>query len=375
MEKNINVILSPMSHCSARAEMPRSSRRRARGGRGRAQGTPKAAHSGSCCLPTPAPMPFPSPRLGTPVVWGHRWPGDNFPGPGRQGRNLHLYLHFLIAPAGFLGQRLALVSMAGFVRTPRTEGGTKGPQWTCHSPTSKAAGGAGRGHRGRGHRGWGHRSLSPLAQPTPGRTQGAPRAGEEAGGQPTLAGRWWFRHCRNSIGDTTPAGLLNGGAESQPPSPGGGSCPVPIEAAQEPDPDVPPGPLSRYFQPAFHPAGVGFFPLPTSLFHLGTVLPARLPAHARLAHRHARSAPALTPGDQQASQNHDQGLGKPGPQTAAASPVPPSRSKAPANAPPHPGHGDGDAAAPATPQERGPITASHTCEGLRVITSSIFLLV
>lgn len=169
MEKNINVILSPMSHRSARAEMPHSSHCRARGSRGRAQGTPKAAHPGSCCLPDPALTPSPSPELGTPVAWGHRRPRDNFPGPGKRRRNLHLYLHFLIAPAGFLGQRQALVSMAGFVRTPRTEGGTKGPQWTCHSPASKAAGGAGRGHRSRGHR-----SLPPPSTANTGADAGSP---------------------------------------------------------------------------------------------------------------------------------------------------------------------------------------------------------
>lgn len=172
-KKNINVILSPMSHRSAQAEMPRSSRHRARGSWGRARGTPKAAHPSSCCMPGPAPMPSPSPQLGTPVARGHQWRRDNFLRPGRRHRNLHLYLHFLIAPAGFLGQRLPLVSMAGFVRTPRTEGGTKGPQWTCHSPASKAAGGAGQGHRGQGHR-----SLPP--PPAPGWTQGALQAGEEA---------------------------------------------------------------------------------------------------------------------------------------------------------------------------------------------------
>lgn len=75
----------------------------------------------------------------------HRWPRGDFASPGRRGRNLHSYLHFLIAPAGFPGQRLALVSMAGFVQTWSTEGGTKRPQWPCHSPASKAAGGAGRG--------------------------------------------------------------------------------------------------------------------------------------------------------------------------------------------------------------------------------------
>lgn len=264
MEKNINVILSPMSHRSARAEMPHSSRRRARGSRGRAQGTPKAAHPGSCCLPGPALTPSPSPQLGTPVARGHRRPRDNFPGPGRRRRNLHLYLHFLIAPAGFLGQRQALVSMAGFVRTPRTEGGTKGPQWTCHSPASKAAGGAGRGHRSRGHR-----SLPPPppAPPTPGRTQGAPQAGEEAGRQPTLSGHWWFWHCWSSGGDTMPVGLLDGGAESQPPSPGGGSRPVPVGSGARARPRC--SPCSRFplFSAGFLSSWGGFlspsnFPIP-----------------------------------------------------------------------------------------------------------------
>lgn len=149
-KKEINVILSPLSHRSAQAETPCSSRRRALRGIEEPEAPQKQlTPAPAACLGPP--RCFPSPTAGTPVAWGHRWPGDNFPGSGKQHRNLHLYLHFLIAPAGFLGQRLALVSMAGFVQTPRTEGGTKGPQWTCHSPASKAAGEAGRGHCGREH--------------------------------------------------------------------------------------------------------------------------------------------------------------------------------------------------------------------------------
>lgn len=254
-KKNINVILSPMSHRSARAEIPRSSRHRARGGWGRARGTPKAAHPSSCCLPGPAPMPSPSPQLGTPVAQGHQWHRDNFLRPGRRHRNLHLYLHFLIAPAGFLGQRLPLVSMAGFVRTPRTEGGTKGPQWTCHSPASKAAGGAGQGHRGRGHR-----SLPP-----------PPSTGADTGSPPGR-GRG-SKHSRDTDGFGTARAVVGTRcwqcSSTEEPSlnhhrPEVAATARPAEVVQEPDPDVPPVLASRYFQPAFHPAGVGFFPLPTS---------------------------------------------------------------------------------------------------------------
>lgn len=247
---------------------------------GRLEKSPGHPKSGSpqLLLPGPAPMPSPSPQPGPPVAQGHRWPRDNFPGPGRQHRNLHLYLHFLIAPAGFLGQRLALVSMAGFVWARRTKGGTKGPQWTCHSPASKAAGVVGQGHRG-----WGHRSLPPPAPTALGRMRGAPQAGEEAGLTPTR--HWWFRHCGSSSGD---ASLNHHHPEV-----------AAAEVVQEPAPDVPPVLASRYFQPAFHPAEVGFFPLPTSLFHLGTVLPARVPALAHLTHHCTHPAPALTPGNQE----------------------------------------------------------------------------
>lgn len=96
---------------------------------------------------------------------------------------------------------------------------------------------------------------------------------------------------------------------------------------------------------------MGFFP--TSLLHLETVSPARLPVPARLTHRCTRSAPALTPGNQQTSPKRDQGLGKPGPRTIAASPVLLSRGEAPANVPRHPDHSN--AAAPAMPQERDPL--------------------
>lgn len=149
-----------------------------------------------------------------PCSWGHQWPRDNFPGPGRRQRNLHLYLHFLIAPAGFLGQRLALVSMAGFVWTPRTEGGTKGPQWTCHSLASKAAGGAGwdGGTTAGGTAAWPPPSAANTgadAGTPPGRGRGRPAA-DTRGTLVVLA--------QSSGGDTTPAGLLRG-ARTRP------SCP------------------------------------------------------------------------------------------------------------------------------------------------------
>lgn len=65
-----------------------------------------------------------------------------------------------------------------------------------------------------------------------------PWAGKEAGWQPTLTGHRWFWHCQSSGGDTTPAGLLDGGAESQLPSPGGGSCPASVGSGARAD--VPP---------------------------------------------------------------------------------------------------------------------------------------
>lgn len=66
--KNVNVILSPMSHRSARVEIPRSWKG--------TRGTPKAAHSSSPCLSGPALTPSPSPQMGTRVAWAHRWPGE-----------------------------------------------------------------------------------------------------------------------------------------------------------------------------------------------------------------------------------------------------------------------------------------------------------
>lgn len=177
--KNVNVILSPMSHRSARVEMPRSCYHRAWGDRKRPEAPQKQLTQLSLPVP-PCSDTFPIPTDGDSVACGHRWPRGNFPSPGRRGRNLHSYLHFLIAPAGFLGLRLALVSMAGFVQTWRTEGGTKRPQWTCHSPASKAAGGAGRGRCGRG---------------TPG-TGGPPGQGERVAGGRCAGTAVGTRTCR-----------------------------------------------------------------------------------------------------------------------------------------------------------------------------------
>lgn len=68
--KNVNVILSPMSHHSARVEMPRSCHHRVWGEQKRAGGTPKAAHSSSLFLSGPALTPSPSPQMGTRHITG-----------------------------------------------------------------------------------------------------------------------------------------------------------------------------------------------------------------------------------------------------------------------------------------------------------------
>lgn len=136
--------------------------------------------------------------------------------------------------------------MAGFVQTWRSEGGTKRPQWSCHSPASKAAGGAGRGHRGRGSA-----ARSPrLPQHPRGRAEGGwwplrwDSRGSSAGDMPAVRlEEWSHNRCR----------------------PEAAAAPRPSEVVQELDPDVPPVLISCYFQPAFHPAGwVAFsFQLPS----------------------------------------------------------------------------------------------------------------
>lgn len=166
-----------------------------------------------------------------------------------------MYLHFLIAPAGFLGQRLPLVSMAGFVRTPRTEGGTKGPQWTCHSPASKAPGGAGQGHRARGHRSlYLHQHRVDVGSPR-GRARGWLVA--DAHGTPMVRAlpeqRWaapWA------------LGQLDGG-----PSAGGGSHPTPIGSGARARPRCSLCSHFPLFSASFPPTSGGFlspshFPTP-----------------------------------------------------------------------------------------------------------------
>jgi len=312
-----------------------------------AEHAPKAAHPDPRRPPAAAPLPSPSSQLGTPAARGHRWPGDNFPGPGKQRGNLHLHLHFLIVPAGFLGPRLVLVSMAGSVRTPRTEG----PRWSCHSLPSKAAGGAGWGHRGRGHR-----HHAPLA---PGRPRGDPRAREEGG--------WHTGHRR--FGDTPPAGLLDGGTKAQPPSPRGGSHHTPSGSRARAGPRRSPVPLSCYFQPAFHPAGVGCFPRPTSPCHFGTVLPTRLPAPARRAH------PALRwpPGSGRAATNTTEALDNPVPKP----PMPAQCHRAATRLRQRPSARRPRWQRRCRPNRvarEGPVTASHTCEGPHVTISRVFFL-
>lgn len=76
MEKNINILLSPMSHCSARAETPRPSRRmllRPWGNERRARGAPRPP-----ALPLGLPTLSPSrcPRPGSVVAQGHQWHRD-----------------------------------------------------------------------------------------------------------------------------------------------------------------------------------------------------------------------------------------------------------------------------------------------------------
>lgn len=251
------------------------------------------------CLSGPALTPSPCPQmgtLGTSVAWGHRWPRDNFLSPGKRGRNLHSYLHFLIAPAGFLGQRLALVSMAGFVQTWRTEGGTKRPQWSCHSPASKAAGGAGRGQcslsspapgdpRARG-RGW-------LVADVPGH----PRF--QRWGRAMLREQWSHHRCPEAAAAPRCRKWCKSWTQMFP------LFSFPVVFSQ----------LSIQLGALLSPSN--------SPLHSGTVLLAAVPIQ-------------LPCWPQGTAEQPEQRAGKPGPHTTAASPVPPSRGEAPANVPPPP---------------------------------------
>lgn len=220
MEKNINVILSPMSHHSARAKMPRSSRFRARGGQGRARGTPKAAHPSSCCLPGPAPMPSPSLQLGTPVAPGTSVAQGQLSWPWKASEEFAFIFAFPNCACGFPGAAPGFGFHGRFCVDPENRGRHKGA--TMDLPLTRIKGGR-RGGTGRGHHGRGHRSLAPPPQRCQhrGGCGDPPQAGEEAGRRRILVGRWWFWHCQSSSGDTTPVGLLRG-ARTRP------SCPPPF---------------------------------------------------------------------------------------------------------------------------------------------------
>lgn len=131
--KNVNVILSPLSHRSARAEVAPVLPER---GLRHPKTSSKPAQNQLSLPARPCSDTFPIPADGDIGV-----PGDNFPslGKARQGFAFP-YLHFLIAPAGFLGQRPAPVSMAGFVRTWRTEGRHK--EATMELPLTRIKGGS-----------------------------------------------------------------------------------------------------------------------------------------------------------------------------------------------------------------------------------------
>nr|XP_026652198.1 uncharacterized protein LOC113459884 [Zonotrichia albicollis]XP_026652199.1 uncharacterized protein LOC113459884 [Zonotrichia albicollis]XP_026652200.1 uncharacterized protein LOC113459884 [Zonotrichia albicollis]XP_026652201.1 uncharacterized protein LOC113459884 [Zonotrichia albicollis] len=131
--------------------MPRSCHHEWRD-RKRAGGTPRAAHCSSVCL-LALLTPSPSAQVGTSEARAHQWPGHiggtsvaqgRLWEPWKARRGFALLFAFPNCACGFPGAALAPVSMAGFVRTWSTGGGTKRPQWRCHSAASKAAGGAGR---------------------------------------------------------------------------------------------------------------------------------------------------------------------------------------------------------------------------------------
>lgn len=158
MEKNINVILSPMSHHSARAKMPHSSRFRARGGQGRARGTPKAAHPSSCCLPSPAPVPSPSLQLGTPVAPGTSVAQGQLSWPWKASEEFAFIFAFPNCACGFPGAAPGFGFHGRFCVDPENRGRHKGA--TMDLPLTRIKGGR-RGGMGRGHHGRGHRSLAP----------------------------------------------------------------------------------------------------------------------------------------------------------------------------------------------------------------------
>lgn len=203
--------------------------------------------------------------------------------------DLHSCLHFLMAPAGFLGQRPAPVSMAGFVRTPRTERRTKGPQWTCHSHTSKAGGGAG----------WGTAAPVPPA-PAPGWTRGDPWAA-------ALGGHQGFGTCGAALGMQW--GCLMEEQSLNRRHPEVAATPRPSEVVQEPDPDVPPVLISCVCSQLSTQLGWVSFPFHLPYACRASEAPCPGSAHTAL----CPSSSCADHREPQTTQNWDQGLGNPGP--------------------------------------------------------------
>lgn len=183
----------------------------------------------------------------------------------------------------------------------------------------------------------------PPALPTPGRMRGPPRAGVEAGRRPILVGRWWFWH-RAAVGTRHRRG-----------------CSV----VQEPDPAVPPcsrfplfsdgfsstwGGFLSYFPTPFRDCLAGEAPCPgsphTPLYPLGSCTDPREPAdQPKTGPRPGKTwSPnhCCKPSAAEQRRGSGQCPSTPRPQQCC-----------------RPGHAT----------REGPITATHTCEVLRVITS------
>lgn len=194
--------------------------------------------------------------------------------------------------------------MAGSVRTLRTEG----PQWPCHSHTSKAGG-------------WG--TAACVIPPTaPWWARGDPSA--EA-----LAGQQGFGTAGAVVGIQW--GCLMDLSCLHPEV---GTTPCPLEVVREPDPDVPPVLISCVS------IQLGRVSFPFHPLRACRASQAACPGSA-----HTLLSPSSSCADHrepQTTQSRDQG-------GETLAPAPSIRGEAPASISPHPGHGDGDAATPATP--------------------------
>lgn len=147
--------------------------------------------------------------------------------------------------------------------------------------------------------------VPPPQHPAPGWTWGA----SQAGWRPTLVGHQQFRHCQSSRrerGCPMEELSLNCHPEWQ------------LSCAHQKGCQSQTLMFPLCFQTTFHAAGEGFLPLPTSPFHPGTLLLARLTSHS-LHTPPCPSAPVLTPAGKPAKTRTEDG------QNLVPKPLPPSR--------------------------------------------------